>query len=196
MYSQYPFYQIENFLYCSLYWHWIISKRIKSEEEKNIHSNSWTEDTITLKFGGNLITIFGNIEIWRHCITISTIRWLDYHSSSSQQAQLLVEYLTIGFLFYIYQNKNTPSKDTKYASFAWMRFNTPGENSFIPLDINSVGTSKQNNDKVLYIDTTLNAKKWAIIIFGFGQILWILWQKKALFSQIAPKSRDVGSCCA
>ena len=108
---------------------------------------------VTLKFGGNFI--FGNIELLMHFITISTIRWLDYHTN---KAQLLVEYLTLGFLFYIYQNKNTPSKDTKYASFAWMRFNTPGENSFIPLDINSVGTSKQNNDKVLYIDTTLNAK--------------------------------------
>ena len=94
MYSQFPFYQIENFLYWSLYWHWIISKRIKSEEEKNIHSNSWTEDMVTLKFGGNFI--FGNIELLMHFITISTIRWLDYHTN---QAQLLVEYLTIGFLF-------------------------------------------------------------------------------------------------
>ena len=132
---------------------------------------------VTLKFGGNFI--FGNIELLMHFITISTIRWLDYHTN---KAQLLVEYLTLGFLFYIYQNKNTPSKDTKYASFAWMRFNTPGENSFMPLDINSVGTSEQNNDKVLYIDTyNTQCKKWTITFFGFKQIFWILWQKKRYF---------------
>ena len=185
MHRQIPLYQIENFLYCSLYWHWIISKRIKSEEEKNIHSNSWTEDTVTLKFGGNLITIFGNIEIWRHCITISTIRWLDYHSSSSQPSSIAcrISYNRLSFLYL--QKIKTPPDYTSYATIAWVWFNTLEENSSILLDINSVGTSKQNNDKVWYIDTTLNAKKWAIIIFGFGQILWILWQKK---SAIFPNS--------